>query len=210
MTPQERARLTRALVAMDDPHPLDYQRFRRRERLFAVIVAACCVVLAAWIGVLAVTLPRQYAVGGWRAAWLGFDGALLGAFIATAWTAWRGRQVVIVCLIVTATLLCCDAWFDLTLDWGTREFPLSLASALVAEVPLAFFAIFVARRLLRLSILVARVREGYSGPVPSLWRLALFGIDQAATHAADHRQPPGLQCSGLTGLSGRRAGACQW
>jgi hypothetical protein len=42
-------------------------------------IVMCCVVLAAWIAVLALTLPRYYRSGGWRGAWLGFDGALLVA-----------------------------------------------------------------------------------------------------------------------------------
>jgi hypothetical protein len=45
-------------------------------------------------------------------AWVGFDLVGLAAFAATGWAIWRGRQMVIACLLVTGTLLCCDAWFD--------------------------------------------------------------------------------------------------
>ena len=109
-------------------------------------------VLAVWIGVLEVKLPRHYRAGGWRAAWVGFDVGLLMVFAATAWAAWRRRQILIVCLMVLATLLCCDAWFDTTLDWGTRGFTLSLLSALLVELPLAVVALIGARRLLRLTV----------------------------------------------------------
>ena len=73
------------------------------------------------------------------------------AFAATAWAAWRRRQVLILCLVVLATLLCCDAWFDTTLDWGTPGFIDSLTLALVVELPLAVVAMIGARRLLRLT-----------------------------------------------------------
>jgi hypothetical protein len=180
MSPQERARLARALAALDEVHPLDDPGFQRRRRFWLAFLVVVCLLLAGWIGVLAVTLPRHFTAGAWRGAWVGFDVALLAAFSATAWAAWRSRQVLIVCMIVTATLLCCDAWFDLTLDWGSREFVLSLLSAILVELPLAAAMIVGARRLLQLTIRVAMSREGEPGPVPPLWRLALFGPDPAA------------------------------
>jgi hypothetical protein len=175
MTPAERASLARALAALNakslTPTPLS----QRRRRL---VIAACLVgvlVLAVWIGVLEVTLPRHYRAGGWRAAWVGFDIGLLLVFAATAWAAWRRRQILIVCLMVLATLLCCDAWFDTTLDWGTRGFMLSLLSALLVELPLAALALIGARRLLRLTIGRLEVLQGVPGPVPSFWQVPLFG-----------------------------------
>jgi hypothetical protein len=135
----------------------------------------CCVVLAAWIAVLALTLPRYYRAGGWRGAWVGFDIALLATFALTGWAAWRRRQLLIVCLIVLATLLCCDAWFDVVLDARTKGFELSLLSALVVELPIAAFAIIGARRLLRASVAVIRRYEGMPGPLPRLREIDLVG-----------------------------------
>jgi hypothetical protein len=83
--------------------------------------------------------------------------------------------VLIICLVVLATLLCCDAWFDVVLDSDTRGFQLSLLSAVLFELPLALLAIAGARRLLRLTIAMIRRREGYRGPMPPLWRIPLFG-----------------------------------
>lgn len=177
MSPKERARLMRALAVLDMPR-LATPGSHRRRRLFLVATIVCCVVLAAWIGVLAVTLPRYYRAGDWRGAWVGFDLAELAAFAATAWAAWRGRQVLIMCLLVLATLLLCDAWFDVTLNVRTSGFLVSLLSALLIEIPLAVAAILAARRLLRLTIGRIRNREGLPGPVPSLWRIPLFGYQE--------------------------------
>jgi len=89
-------------------------------------------------------------------AWVGFGIVELAAFAATAWAFWRGRQIVIACLLVTGTpLLCCDAWFDVVLDLQTSGMWLSIALAVVIELPLAFLLLNAARRRIRLSALVA-------------------------------------------------------
>jgi hypothetical protein len=177
MSPRERAKLMQALAVLDMPRLANAGNNQRR-RWFLISTIACCVILAAWIGVLAVTLPRFYRAGDWRGAWVGFDLAELAAFAATAWAAWRGRQALIMCLLVLATLLLCDAWFDVTLDVRTNGFMWSLLSALLIEIPLAVAALLAARRLLRLTIGRIRTREGLVGPVPPLWRIPLFGYQQ--------------------------------
>jgi hypothetical protein len=182
LSPAERLRLMRALAALDSaagPPPPS-----RRRAVGLVLVIVCCLVLAAWIGILAVTLPRYYRSGGWRGAWVGFDLALLAAFAVTGWAAWKRRQVLIICLVVLATLLCCDAWFDVLLDARTKGFELSLLSAVFVELPLAAFAILGARRLLRLSIAVIRRYEGQPGPLPRLRHVPLV-VGQPDFHLSD-------------------------
>lgn len=175
MTAEERAELARALASLNarslTPTPLGQ---RRRRALIAACLAGV-LLLSIWIAVLDVKLPRDYRAGGWRAAWVGFDVGLLLVFAATAWAAWRRRQILIVCLIVLATLLCCDAWFDIALDWGTKGFMVSVLSAAVVELPLAVLALIGARRLLRLTIGRLELLSGFSGPVPAFWQVPLFG-----------------------------------
>lgn len=174
MTPQERQRLRQLLATLDEQDRRPGQVERRRLILLAVI-AVCCIGLAIWIGVLATTLPRYYRSGGWRGAWVGFDLAELAAFIATGWAAWRRRQILIICLVVLATLLCCDAWFDVVLDARTAGFQLSLLSALLVELPLALIAILGARRLLRITNAVLLRSRGFTGPLPRLRDIPLAG-----------------------------------
>jgi hypothetical protein len=121
---------------------------------------------------------------------------LLLAFAATAWAAWRRRQVLILCLVVLATLLCCDAWFDTTLDWGTRGFIASLTLALVVELPLAAVAMIGARRLLRLTFSRLDALKGNSGQVPSLWKMPLFGDYSAGDGYRDLFRRPRAQPDG--------------
>jgi hypothetical protein len=166
------------------------------------IVLACCVFLVAWICVLALTLPSQYRAGGWRGAWVGFDIVELFGFAAVAWFAWRGKQLLVVALIVTSTLLCCDAWFDLTLDWGTRDFSFSVFSAICGELPLALLMILGARRLLRLTVATTMAAQGNLGPVPPLWQVPLMGTGPGEPHGPrlrpvrDVRDVPGSSPDG--------------
>lgn len=175
MSPAERARLARALAAVEEPAPTLIRGSQVRRRLLIAAALIGVLALAAWIGVLADTLPRYYRAGGWRITWIGFDTALLAVFAMTAWSAWRRRQVLILCLVVLATLLIFDAWFDASLDWHTPGFWFSLLLALVVELPVAIVALVGARRLLRLTIGRMEVLEGSRAPVPSFWKVPLFG-----------------------------------
>ena len=187
MSREERRHVAQMLAAIDEPHVLRDPAFQRRRRFSLLVFMGSCVVLAAWIGVLMVTLPKHYAEGHWRGAWVGFDFALLGAFAGTAWAAWRERQVLIILLTVTGTLLCCDAWFDVILDLGTRNIWMSVASAVFAELPLAFIMFTAARRLVRISVGVVMQLEGITADVPALWRIPLFAEGLAGALPARYR-----------------------
>ena len=174
MTHDERRELARALAAIDQPHPLLDPRLRRRRRLGLLIMTACCVALASWIAILLLTLPVRYTSSDWRAVWVGLDIAELLGFAATAWAAWHQRQIVIFFMIMTGTLLVCDAWFDLALNYGSSGFTASVLSAALAELPLAFLMFAAARRLVRVTVQTLMQLSGASGPVPPLWRVPLF------------------------------------
>jgi hypothetical protein len=176
MSPQERLSLRRRLAALDERDLPASEAGERRRKILLVAIVICCVVLAAWIGVLAVTLPRYYRAGGWRGAWVGFDLAELVAFVVTGWAAWKRRQVLIMCLVVLATLLCCDAWFDVVLDARTKGFLFSLLSAVLVELPLAAVAILLARRLLRTTNAMLLRSRGVCGPVPGLRKIPLAAV----------------------------------
>jgi hypothetical protein len=174
MTEPERRRLLRELVDLERQSTPAVGTGWRWDAVL-VLVVACCVALAAWIGVLAVTLPPYYRTGSWRGAWVGFDVGLFASFSAVAWAAWRRRQLLIMSLVVLATLLFCDAWFDVVLDAKTAGFLPSLASALAVELPLAIIAVVIARRLLRMTIGQVMRYEGLTGKVPPLWQIPLLG-----------------------------------
>ena len=154
-----------------DPYRID-PVLRRERRLALLVSAACCVFLAGWIVLLAATLPHHFDAHHWRAVWVNFDVFLLAAFAATAWAIWRQRQVLILLLMLTGTMLCCDAWFDVGTSLATSGFGISLLSAVLAELPLAFLAFAGARRLLRATVAAgilagARAQASQAGPAGS-------------------------------------------
>ena len=220
MSQEERRQLARALAALGDPDEddppkdpdtlanpsLTDPKLRRQRRIALLVAAACGVSLAGWIVVLAATLPHRFDAQYWRAVWVNFDVFLLAAFAATAWAIWRERQVLILLLVGTATMLCCDAWFDVGTSLGTSGWWISLLSAVFAELPLALLAFVGARRLLRATVeaslqvpapAAVRVLEtspaGTRGPAKdltcSLRRTPLsgHGLDEALPRGRAHR-----------------------
>ena len=157
----------------------------RRRRVGVLFSIIACAALAAWIIVLALTLHRSFHTHYWRGAWVGFDIFEFLGFAATGWALWRGRQIAIAFLLITATLLCCDAWFDVILDSGTRDIWGSVASAVFIELPLAFLMFNAARRLIRISGLAAVRGAGAAGysaeerrQLP-IWKIPLAGVEVA-------------------------------
>jgi len=175
LSPGERRQLARSLAVIDYPHPLLELNLRRGRKIGLLFSIIACTVLVGWIIVLVLTLTRDYTATHWRLAWVGFDAVLLAAFAATGWAFWRGRQIVIAFLLITATLLCCDAWFDVILDLGSSGVWVSIVSAIIVEIPLALLMFNASRRLIRLSALVAMSEAGDAEPVPPLWRIPLLG-----------------------------------
>jgi hypothetical protein len=183
LSPAERQELARALAELDqvpapaprglvDPFLAD-PALRRERRLALIVSAGCCVVLAGWSVWLAATLPHHFNAHHWRAVWVNFDVLLLAAFAATAWAIWRERQVLILLLMLLGAMLACDAWFDVGTSLGTSGMWMSIVSAVLAELPLAFLAFAGARRLLKATVIAAalageRARHGARAPAGTL------------------------------------------
>lgn len=185
MTPEERHKLARSLAVIGSPQALLGIYLARGRRFGVLVSVAACAVLAGWIIVLLLTLHQSFHAQHWRGVWVGFDLTLLVAFAATGWAFWRGRQIVIALLIVTATLLLCDAWFDVLLALGSPDIWGSLLSAVFVELPMAFLMFNAARRLIRLSALIPLTESGAiadypDGTLPPLWKIPLFGLRPAA------------------------------
>lgn len=178
MEPEERTRLLNALSELTREDPLDEPGNLKRRKVFMFLMVACYIWLIPWIFILAFTLPQRHTAAQWPAAWTGFDVLLLGALIFTGFVVWRRLQVAIAGMLITATLLICDAWFDVTLSWGSGEFALSVATALLGELPLAGLCFYVAHKLLRLTVHTVWVRGGYGETEPSLSHLRLFTLNE--------------------------------
>jgi hypothetical protein len=113
-------------------------------------LTVACIALIGWIVLLGLTLPKRYDAAHWNLAWVGFDVALLIGLAATAWAAWRRRVVIVIFATITATLMCADAWFDITTARST-DLAVSIAQAVFVELPFAYFLFHVVGRVIRFS-----------------------------------------------------------
>jgi hypothetical protein len=179
LSPAERSDLSRRLAELMAPGPVPQRAMARGRHRFVVVLTISCAVLVPWIIFLAVTLPHRYVASHWTLTWVGFDLALLLSLAATAILAWLGRQVVVIGCFVTATLLVCDAWFDITTSSTWRDTAFSIADAVLVEVPLAVLLLWVAFRLMRFTAVRASCVGG--NDVTSLLEVPLLGLPVLAS-----------------------------
>jgi hypothetical protein len=120
----------------------------------------CSVVLVPWTIYLYQSLPSRATADNWDVAWAGFDVALAAALLATAVGALRCAAWTQGAAATAATLLICDAWFDVMTSRTSHEFEMAMVMAIVAEGPLALLCVWVARNAERVSAwAVARRRS---------------------------------------------------
>ena len=109
--------------------------------LLAVVVAG----LVVWTLYLTYGLPSRHVTHDWKVAWAGFDIALAAALGATAVGAFVGAAWLDSVAAAAATLLVTDAWFDIALAGSGSERREAILFALLAELPLALFCLWLAR-----------------------------------------------------------------
>ncbi|MBW8800110.1 MAG: hypothetical protein JF597_42965 [Streptomyces sp.] len=152
----------------------DGPTLRRRRRRAVGQLALCVLVLVPWTVYLAVSLPDRFEARYWPMVWVGFDVMLLVSLAGAGLAVWLKRQALIPLSFVAATLLVCDAWFDVSLSWGRGDVWGSTASAVLVELPLAFLLVMRARRVLKISARLAWQRLGLEGEPPPLYKMPLF------------------------------------
>ena len=140
----------------------------RLRRAHVGLMVIGTIVLIPWIVYLAFRLPGTYAAHDWSATWIGFDIVLVAFMVATAVLGWLRRLLVVLTAFTTGVLLMCDAWFDI-MTAGPGETATTVASAFLAELPLAFIQIAGTLRIMRL---YAGRRWAVDKYTP-LWRLPL-------------------------------------
>jgi hypothetical protein len=111
----------------------------------------CSVVLVPWTIWLYQSLPSRATADNWDVAWVGFDVALIAALLATALGALRCAGWTQGAAACAATLLVCDAWFDVMTSKAGHELEVAVVMAIAAEGPLALLCLWVARNSERVS-----------------------------------------------------------
>lgn len=128
-------------------------------RWLAYAFVVCSLALLPWTVWLYRTLPSRATADNWDVAWAGFDVAIAVTLLATAVGALRRSRWTQGAASSAATLLVCDAWFDVLTSRTTHELMVAIAMAIVAEGPLALVCLWVARNAERVDVW-ARGRRG--------------------------------------------------
>jgi hypothetical protein len=108
----------------------------RRRRWLTRALAAVAAGLVPWTLWLALSLPKNEVAHHYNVAWAGFDLALAAGIAATAWSAMHRTRWLVPLATATATMLLCDAWFDVVTSTPGDRLEAVLLAAL-AELPLA-------------------------------------------------------------------------
>ena len=115
-------------------------------RLATAVAAGVAAVLLPWCLILAATLPTSYQANHWKLAWIGLDCATAVAAGLTAYLLHTRNRRAILTAMTAGTLLLADAWFDVSTAAPGFDHNLSLAEALLLELPLALGAFLLASR----------------------------------------------------------------
>src|SRR4051812_47193814 len=119
----------------------------RQERLAVagrLVALAAVTFLLPWSVLLALTLPETTTAYHWGLAWVGLDGALVITALGTAFLLRRDDPRAALPATATGMLLLVDCWFDLCTSAPGADHLLAVVEAVIAEVPLACAAIWLA------------------------------------------------------------------
>ena len=104
--------------------------------------------LLPWTAYLVVTLPsRHLQTSYYDLAWGGFDVALAVLLVATGVGLLRRRLWVQSTATAAATMLVCDAWFDVLSSQPGGERLTAVVLALLVELPSALICLLIARHV---------------------------------------------------------------
>ncbi len=154
--------------ASKPPAPISAPRWV--SHVFVVLGA----VLVPWTLWLAATLPERHLSRNFDVAWSGFDVALGLSLIATGYGLYKGAAWTQGVAASAATLLVCDAWFDVLMSAPGQERMVAIGMAVFAELPvavvcamLAFHASTNAAHAHRVQSIVHRLRRRGTAAPPA-------------------------------------------
>lgn len=148
------------------------RRVRRRRAIALTVTAVAAGLLVPWTAYLALSLPDRYVARAWALTWVGFDVLLIVLLALTAFFAWKRRMLVVLTSFGAGVLLLADGWFDVTTS-DADDLHLSVASAILVEIPLAIFLIGMA---ISISWRVAGLLNALTGHVAQgRWRMPING-----------------------------------
>ena len=120
----------------------------RLRRWLAPLFFAAGIGLLPWTVYLVLTLPgRHLQTGYYDLAWGGFDVGLAALLVSTGVGLLRRKLWVQSTATAAATMLVCDAWFDVLSSRRGGERLVAIVLAVAAELPSAAVCLLVARHV---------------------------------------------------------------
>jgi hypothetical protein len=118
-----------------DSSRIDLRPLTARRGGLAVVFGTAAVVLAAWTVVLGSVLRMDTRVTNWSIAWIGLDLAEAVVLLSCAVLIRRRSALLSPVAAAGATLIIVDAWFDVLTSADDRHWYVSIALALIVEIP---------------------------------------------------------------------------
>ncbi len=164
-------------------------RFGTPHRVIAGFIMVVALALVPWIVFLGFTLPPRYDAGHWPLLWIGYDVAEIAVLLFAAWAAWFRRQILAATALVAATLMLCDAWFDVVSSFGHRDQWVTLATAIGGELPLAVFFLWLYHSIVMRSLTTYHeaLHDGEK-PKSIIGANLLFNLDDRPIVSIPHRE----------------------
>ncbi|HEX2587033.1 MAG TPA: hypothetical protein VHL51_02115 [Gaiellales bacterium] len=153
----------RSVIERSGPEERREPAIEPAPRWLAWAFVGCSLALLPWTLWLYQTLPSRATADNWDVAWTGFDVAIAATLLATAIGALRRATWTQGAAASAATLLICDAWFDVLTSRTAHELEVALVMAILAEGPLALVCIWVARNSDRVGAWAESRRAARSG-----------------------------------------------
>ena len=120
----------------------------RLRRWLAPLFLLAALALIPWTVYLVVTLPGQHLqTGYYDLAWGGFNLALASMLAATGFGLLRRKLWVQSTATAAATMLFCDAWFDVLSANSSQERLLAALLAVCVELPTAALCLLIVRHV---------------------------------------------------------------
>lgn len=124
----------------------------------AALYGLLVVVTIPWTVYIGLTLPEKNLSQHWDAAWVGLDITIAVFLILNAVFSYLESKWLVMSATATSTLLLIDAWFDVVTARYGRPFDISLASAILVELPLAILTFRIALRIINREHISRRVK----------------------------------------------------
>ena len=110
----------------------------------ALIYALMALFMLPWAFNLARILPERHIVTNWSLVWTGFDLIMGIIFMITAYGLYKRRYWVPVSASMAATMVFCDAWFDIGTARTSSQLTGALTLALLVEIPIGLLSLWLA------------------------------------------------------------------